>query len=51
MGYGNTEIFLTDQERENLIQSLMGTVVDIVIDRPVGYVHFTKGITLHYPVN
>lgn len=51
MGYGNTEVFLTEQEREELIQSLMGSVVDIVIDRPIGYVHFTKGITLHYPVN
>lgn len=51
MGYGNTEVFLSERERENLIQSLMGTVVDIVIDRPIGYVHVTKGITLHYPVN
>lgn len=51
MGYGNTEVFLTAQEREMLIQSLMGKTVDIVIDRPVGHTHVTKGITLHYPIN
>lgn len=51
MGYGNTEIFLTTQERDNLIWSLMGTKQKIIIDRPVGYVHHTKGITLHYPIN
>lgn len=51
MSYGNTEIFLTPQERENLIWSLMGTKQKIIIDRPVGYVHQTKGITLHYPIN
>ena len=51
MGYGNTEVFLTPQERETLIWSLMGTKQKITVDRPVGYVHHTKGITLHYPVN
>ena len=51
MGYGNTEVFLTQQERNNLIWSLMGTKQKIVIDRPVGYVHHTKGITLDYPIN
>lgn len=51
MGYGNTEIFLSHQERENLIQSLLGKVVDIEIDRPVGHTHVTKGITLHYTIN
>ena len=51
MGYGNTEIFLTTQERDNLIWSLMGTKQKIIIDRPVGYVHHTKGITLHYTIN
>lgn len=51
MGYGNTEVFLTAEEREMLIQSLMGKTVDIVIDRPVGHTHVTKGITLHYPIN
>lgn len=51
MGYGNTEVFLTAEEREALIGSLMGKTVDIVIDRPVGHTHVTKGITLHYAIN
>lgn len=51
MGYGNTEVFLTQQERDALIHSLMGTKQRITVDRPVGYIHHTKGITLHYPVN
>ena len=51
MGYGNTEVFLTSEERETLIRSLMGKTVDIVIDRPIGHTHVTKGITLHYTIN
>lgn len=51
MGYGNTEVFLTSQQREDLIRSLMGKTVDIVIDRPIGHTHVTKGITLHYTIN
>ena len=51
MGYGNTEVFLTMQERENLIAFLLGKTVDIIIDRPVGHTHITKGITLHYTIN
>ena len=51
MGYGNTEIFLSVQEREDLIGSLMGKTVDAVIDRPIGHTHVTKGITLHYTIN
>lgn len=51
MGYGNTEVFLTVDERNALIGSLMGNVVDIVIDRPIGHTHVTKGITLHYTIN
>lgn len=51
MGYGNTEVFLTREERENLIREYLGKTVTAVIDRPIGFVHFTKGITLHYPVN
>ena len=50
-GYGNTEVFLTRQQREDLIHSLMGKVVDIEIDRPIGHVHVTKGVILHYTVN
>ena len=51
MGYGNTEVFLTAQEREELISSILGKIVDIAIDRPVGHTHVTKGITLHYTIN
>ena len=35
MGYGNTEVFLTDAQREELIRSLLGKTVDVIIDRPV----------------
>lgn len=51
MQYGNTEVFLTPQKRESLIQSYLGKTVDIIIDRPIGFVHHTKGVTLHYTVN
>lgn len=51
MGYGNTEVFLSAEERETLICSLMGQTVDITIDRPIGHIHVTKGITLHYSLN
>lgn len=51
MGYGNTEVFLSAEERENLIRSFLGKTVEIVIDRPIGHTHVTKGITLHYTIN
>lgn len=51
MGYGNTELFLSPEQREALIQSLLGKIVTVEIDRPVGFVHHTKGVTLHYTVN
>ena len=51
MGYGNTEVFLTAAERETLINSLAGKTVDIIVDRPIGHTHVTKGITLHYTIN
>ena len=51
MQYGNTEIHLTAQERNALIRNLMGKTVDVVIDRPIGFHHVTKGIHLHYTVN
>jgi inorganic pyrophosphatase len=51
MHYGNTEIFLTAHQREQLILSLLGKKAVVVIDRPIGYTHVTKGITLHYSVN
>ena len=51
MGYGNEEIFLTAEQRRDLVDSLMGKTVDVVIDRPIGHTHVTKGITLHYTIN
>lgn len=51
MSYGNTEVFMTLQERDALIQSYIGKKVDVIIDRPVGHVHVTKGVTLHYTIN
>ena len=51
MGYGNTEVFLTDQEREQLIQDYLGKGVTVTIDRPIGFHHVTKGIHLDYSVN
>ena len=51
MGYGNEEVFMTPQQREALIRSYLGKTVDVVIDRPIGYHHVTKGIHLDYTVN
>ena len=51
MGYGNTEVFLSLPEREALIQEYLGKIVAVVIDRPIGFHHVTKGIHLHYTVN
>lgn len=51
MGYGNDEIFLSPEERENLIQTFLGRTVTVVIDRPIGFHHVTKGIHLDYTVN
>ena len=51
MNYGNTEVNLTAEQREALIQSYLGKTVTVEIDRPIGFVHHTKGVTLHYTVN
>ena len=51
MGYGNTEVFLTAEQRENLIREYLGKPVTVEIDRPIGFHHVTKGIHLHYTVN
>ena len=51
MGYGNTEVFLTAEERERLIREYLGRTVTVEIDRPIGYHHVTKGIHLDYTVN
>ena len=51
MGYGNEELFLSATEREALIQRYLGRTVTVVIDRPVGFHHVTKGIHLDYAIN
>ena len=51
MGYGNEAVFLTDQERENLIREYLGKTVTVTIDRPIGFHHVTKGIHLDYTIN
>ena len=51
MGYGNTEIYLTPEAREKLIQTYLGKTVTVEIDRPIGFHHVTKGIHLDYIVN
>lgn len=51
MGYGNTEVFLSPQEREELIRTYLGKSVTVQIDRPIGFHHVTKGIHLDYTVN
>ena len=43
--------YLTAVQREGLIRQYMGKTVEVIIDRPIGYVHHVKGITLHYTVN
>lgn len=51
MGYGNTEVFLSAQEREELICSWLGKTASVIVDRPVGFHHVTKGIHLDYTIN
>lgn len=51
MGYGNAQVFLTQQQREELICRYLGQIVTVVIDRPVGFHHVTKGIHLDYTLN
>ncbi len=51
MGYGNTEVFLSRQEREALIREYLGRTVTVTIDRPIGFHHVTKGIHLDYTIN
>ena len=42
---------MTLDERKSLVKSYLGKVVDIVIDRPIGYVHKKEKYTLTYPIN
>ncbi len=43
--------YLTAAQRQQLIKQYLGKTVEVIIDRPVGYIHHVKGITLHYTVN
>ena len=51
MGYGNPEIFLSPEQREELISRYLGQIVTVVVDRPIGFHHVTKGIHLDYTIN
>lgn len=51
MGYGSEEVYLSAQERENLIRAYLGKTVTVEIDRPIGFHHVTKGVHLDYTVN
>ena len=42
---------MTQEERKALVQSYLGRMVKIGIDRPIGYVHHKKDRTLIYPIN
>lgn len=42
---------MTHYERKALVQSYLGKTVDIIIDRPIGYIHKKKDRTLTYPIN
>ncbi len=42
---------VTKEERKALVQKYLGKVVDIKIDRPIGYVHKKEKYTLYYPIN
>lgn len=42
---------MTQQEREKLVRSYLGQVVDVTIDRPIGYVHHKEKYDLVYPIN
>ena len=39
------------EERHAQVQSYLGKIVTIGIDRPIGYVHHKGGKTLVYPIN
>ena len=42
---------MTLEERHALVRSFLGKIVDIKIDRPIGYVHKKEKYTLVYPIN
>lgn len=42
---------MTYEERKAQVKSYLGKIVDIKIDRPIGYVHEKEKYTLIYPIN
>ena len=42
---------MTAEERKALVKYYLGRVVNIEIDRPIGYVHKKKNYDLVYPIN
>lgn len=42
---------MTFEERKELARSYLGKVVDIEIDRPIGYIHKKEKYTLEYCIN
>ena len=42
---------MTFEERKTLVKSYLGKMVDIKIDRPIGYVHKKEKYSLTYPIN
>ncbi len=42
---------MTFEERKALVKSYLGKMVNIKIDRPIGYVHKKENYSLTYPIN
>ncbi len=42
---------MTFEERKAQVKSYLGKVVDIEIDRPIGYLHKKENYSLTYPIN
>lgn len=42
---------MTYKDRKRLVRSYLGKIVEIEIDRPIGYVHKKENYELHYPIN
>ena len=42
---------MNTQERKALVNSYLGKTVDIIIDRPIGYIHRKENYALTYPIN
>ena len=42
---------MTENERQALVRSFLGKVMQIRIDRPIGFVHRKNEKTLIYPIN